>query len=218
MELLTGPLVILLTLSVALVLGIRAALLGNRPAARQWIDWIDVFFVGLRWVGRNWLRVLRLLFAILTAGALVVLLSIFVPMARRQTIDIEPIAVPQKLHDLGLTPEVAAKRLRDAIDRIIILANSSLEPPHFRGTSPEVLVYEVRLQPEAIAAWVGNWLHLRRPQDISGEITMFNDEQGEPQLRLRIRFNGEPFPGNEWTVPFAGLARFPVSAASLSGH
>jgi hypothetical protein len=200
MGLLIGLVILLVvTLGIGLVIGVRSAAGDRGQTAPSWIHRLDNFFAGLRWVGYKWLRLSELFFAVLTAAVLIVLLIIILPVARRQTIDIQPIAVLKYLADRGYTSEVATERLRDAIDRIIFQAGSSMEPPHFMSSAPDIVIHEVWLQPEAIAAWLGNWLHLRR-QDISGEITMADGGNGCGELRLRVRFNGESFPGSESTV------------------
>jgi tetratricopeptide (TPR) repeat protein len=142
------------------------------------------------------LHLSRLVIAVITAGVLTLLLSVLIQTVARQTIDVRPFDVPKVLADRGFSPTVAARRLRDAIEHIVSESGSSAERPQFAPEGPDIVIHEVWLQPEAIASWLGNRLHLRPRQDITGEITIAKEETDKSQVCLRVRFNGLPFPGS----------------------
>src|SRR5258708_28146151 len=173
-----------------------------RDLIQNWLSTVKTWLVSkvpppIAALGRWFTRLFRYWkFVTAALTAIVLAVPLYAEM-RRSTIDIEPIAVPKQLTDRGLTPVVAAQRLRDAINSIVINTGSSMAGPEFMRSDPafmqrgpEIVVRDVGFHPEEIAVWLGNRLHLRHQWVVSGEITISKDES---QLSLRVRFNGNPF-------------------------
>jgi tetratricopeptide (TPR) repeat protein len=165
-----------------LVLAIQS--LHQLVAPPLWLSWVLLFIAAVAvtaalgetppWVSGK--RLSQFVLTALTAGMLAVLIGVVVRTMTQSAIDIGPIAVPKDLVDQGFTSAVAGQRLRDAINRIVMTADSSMELEEFRSKDaepgPEIVVREVGFHPDALAGWLGNKLGLRHQQDISGEITI----------------------------------------------
>jgi tetratricopeptide (TPR) repeat protein len=153
---------------------------------------------GVTKVGLQLLQFSGFVIRALPAAILIYLVLALITASRRNSIDIQPISVSEQLADSGYTSTVAAQRLADSIRRIVVRAGTSMEapeisPPQFQAVGPpgpklpEVTVREVGFQPEAIAAWLQNWLGLGHRVEVSGEI--IESPQG---LRLMVRLNERP--------------------------
>jgi hypothetical protein len=110
-------------------------------------------------------------------------------------IAIEPISVPKDLVDRGFTPEVAAKRLHDALERFTTDANTHVrgrdlpEVPTvevaLHGDLPDIVVPTVGLSVDAIMSSIRTFLRSTRRRSISGEFTI-----KDKMLWLRLRIDG----------------------------
>ena len=120
----------------------------------------------------------------------------------QHSLGIAAIVVPKSLTDIGFTGEVAARRLRDALDDLQKRAAASLPGMDVRAVSdlPDITIPKTDLSFETVAAFVrGLFLPEHRRSDVTGEIT-----ESDSQLALRVRFNGHVVFKDTTTGP-AGL-------------
>jgi tetratricopeptide (TPR) repeat protein len=106
----------------------------------------------------------------------------------QKTITIAPISVPKMLAESGYTADVAAQRLRDALNKV-------LGDPHSKGPVvalqteiPSIVVPTIGLSLETVAADVRTFFHIANRLNISGELTM-----AQERLWLHLRMNGRDF-------------------------
>lgn len=122
----------------------------------------------------------------LVGGA--ILLIILVDELQRDGVEVQPIAVPPRLVELGLTPDVVALRLTDALAQ---LQDSVGGEPRRRtgadvgGTHPDFTVPLTGLSLRSLASTLRNMLGIAERR-VSGEVTV----DGE-MLRLRLRLSGQ---------------------------
>ena len=96
--------------------------------------------------------------------------------------------VPKSLTDIGFTGEVAARQLRDALERLQERAAVSLPGMDVRAVSdlPDITIPRTDLSFETVAVFIrGLFLPENWRSDVTGEITEIDS-----QLALRVRFNG----------------------------
>lgn len=100
---------------------------------------------------------------------------------------VEPISVPKALAEGGYTPEVAAKRLRDAMVRFVAAVNTRMNQPEMALNSelPNVIVPTVGVSLHAVMSSLRTLLKISRTRSVSGEFVVANN-----QLMLRLRLNG----------------------------
>jgi hypothetical protein len=118
-----------------------------------------------------------------------IVISVFV--ARDFTSDvvvIEPIAVPKAILESGYSPEVASRRLRDALGDYAIKAdsrmqNSSITP---RDELTNIVIPKIDISLDAIVSSVRSVLHFGNRRTISGELTLRRE-----LAWLRLRLDGE---------------------------
>ncbi len=110
-------------------------------------------------------------------------------------IAIAPISVPKELADEGYTPDVAAVRLRTALNDVYIRAFSlrrrispqpTLKNINVIGTAPNIIVPGTAFSIEALSAKIHSFYHPAGRSDVSGEITIVDSK-----LWLRLRLNGD---------------------------
>jgi Flp pilus assembly protein TadD len=122
----------------------------------------------------------------LVGGA--ILMVILVDELQRDGIEVQPISVPARLVEAGLTPEVVALRLTDAL---IQLQDSVGGEPRRRtgadvgGTHPDFTVPLTGLSLRSVVSTLRNMLGIPERR-VSGEVTV----DGEV-LRLRLRLSGQ---------------------------
>ena len=124
----------------------------------------------------------------LTAVAVAVMIAMLLMQAlTSRTLTIEPIAVPKELADRGFVPEVAARRLRDAIHTFVTNAQTSMKQPEvaLRGDVPDIVVPTVGISLDSIAAAIRGFLHSNTRRSVSGEFTIADNT-----LWLRLRLDG----------------------------
>ena len=99
---------------------------------------------------------------------------------------IEPLSVPKELEDRGYTPEVAGKRMRDAVNRFASSVNTSMKNPEIAlpGELPNIVVPTVGLSLDAIVASIRTLLRSTRSRSVTGEFTSV-----DKQLWLRLRLD-----------------------------
>jgi tetratricopeptide (TPR) repeat protein len=119
--------------------------------------------------------------------AMVLITVLLVEGLIERKIAIEPISVPKDLVDRGFTPEVAAKRLHDALERVTLEANTHMRGPEvaLRGDLPDIVVPTVGLSLDAIMSSIRTFLRSTRRRSISGEFTV-----RDKLLWLRLRIDG----------------------------
>lgn len=90
----------------------------------------------------------------LSAIASVILVAVlFLLELTRRAVVFEPISVPKELADNGFSPEVAAQRLRDAVNGIVTKAHAWTKGPEIalKGEVPEIVVPTVGISIDNIA-------------------------------------------------------------------
>ena len=120
--------------------------------------------------------------AILVAGFLLY----FLWHVSKNVISIAPISVPQVLAANGYTGDVAAERLKGALDDIVNRAHSMPGEPDFamQIDLPSIVVPSTTLSSEALAAKIRRFFRIDGRWNVSGEITIV-----ENKLWLRLRMN-----------------------------
>jgi hypothetical protein len=95
--------------------------------------------------------------------------------------------VPKELEERGYTPEVAGKRMRDAIGRFASSVNTAMKNPEIAmpGELPNIVVPTVGISLDAIVASIRTLLRSTRSRSVTGEFTSVNK-----QLWLRLRLDG----------------------------
>jgi hypothetical protein len=146
---------------------------------------------------RGWRRA-RLFWRALTSFTLtlsavftvVVIGMLLIQELTRRTIAIEPISVPKELAENGYVPEVAARRLRDAVNAFVVKAKAFMKGPDIalRGEVPDIVVPTVGISISSIAEAIRGFLHSSLHRRISGEFTI-----GDRLLWLRLRIDGQEF-------------------------
>jgi tetratricopeptide (TPR) repeat protein len=106
----------------------------------------------------------------------------------QKTIAIAPISVPKTVAENGYTADVAAQRLRDALNEVVERAHSRKNRPDvaLQADLPSIVVPTVGVSLETIAADVRTFFHIPGRSNISGEFTVVQN-----RLRLRLRLNGQ---------------------------
>jgi tetratricopeptide (TPR) repeat protein len=138
--------------------------------------------------GGFWAGVLALLPRLLPLVGGLILLMILVQELQRDGIEVQPISVPARLVEAGLTPDVVALRLTDAI---LHLQDSVGGEPRRRtgadvgGTHPDFTVPLTGLSLRSVASALRGMLGIPERR-VSGEVTV----DGET-LRLRLRLSGQ---------------------------
>jgi tetratricopeptide (TPR) repeat protein len=134
------------------------------------------------------------------------IIAILIDFLTQRTIAIEPISVPRRFANNGYTPDVAARRLRDALNKYAEDANTHTISPEWnkyakntnarmrnpelalRGDLPEFVVPTIGLSLEGVVAYIRIFFPDTRRRNISGEFIII-----ENQLRLLLRKNGIVF-------------------------
>ena len=100
---------------------------------------------------------------------------------------IEPLSVPKDLAERGYTPEVAGKRLRDAVIEYAGSASTAMTGPEIalHGESPNIVVPSVGISLDAVVSSIRTLLRITRSRSITGEFTSVGT-----QLWLRLRLDG----------------------------
>ncbi|WPB83533.1 tetratricopeptide repeat protein [Sediminicoccus rosea] len=135
-----------------------------------------------------WGGLLGLLPRLVPLVGVLILLVILVDELQRDGVEVQPIAVPPRLVELGLTPDVVALRLTDALAK---LQDSVGGEPRRRtgadvgGAHPDFTVPLTGLSLRSVASTLRGMLGIPERR-VSGEVTV----DGEV-LRLRLRLSGQ---------------------------
>jgi tetratricopeptide (TPR) repeat protein len=160
-----------------------------------------------------WNGTVKFILNLVAVLAFLLFVALLYRIATERSIVIEPISVPQSLAANGYTPEVAARRLRDALTRY------HEESQTMKGTSgltlhserPSFVVPTVGLSSEAIATFIRDFFDHPRQQQISGEFTI-----AESKLWLRLRQNGqELYTSTDGVSPSDPDALFALAAPKI---
>jgi hypothetical protein len=103
----------------------------------------------------------------------------------QELVTIEPISVPKALSENGYTPEVASRRLRDALGDYALKANSFMKSPTIspRDELPNIVVPKIDISLDTIISSIRTFLHYGNRRNIAGEF-IIRDKLA--WLRLRI--------------------------------
>jgi tetratricopeptide (TPR) repeat protein len=111
----------------------------------------------------------------------------------RDLVTIEPISTPKTFAEDGYTPEVASRRLHDALNKYADNAGTSMQnrKVESREELPDFIVPKIDLSINAIVASIRDVLHHNSGQRITGEFVVHDN------LVLRLRVDGlEVFSGS----------------------
>jgi tetratricopeptide (TPR) repeat protein len=102
-------------------------------------------------------------------------------------VTIEPISTPKAFADDGYTPEVASRRLHDALNKYAADAGSSMRSRDVKSREelPDFVVPKIDLSLNAIASSIRSALHYGSSQRITGEFV------SRDKLLLRLRLDGQ---------------------------
>jgi tetratricopeptide (TPR) repeat protein len=149
-------------------------------------------FLRLFYQGFTWERLKSIINALASSAAkllwITVCILIFGLVVRDLSTDlitIEPISVPKAFSESGYTPEVASRRLNDALNFYAKNAGSIMQGPSVaaRDDLPKFVVPKIDLSLDTIIASIRGLLHYGNRQSISGELTV----RGKlAWLRLRV--------------------------------
>jgi tetratricopeptide (TPR) repeat protein len=118
-------------------------------------------------------------------------------------IAIDPIAVPRQLTDAGISPDVAAGRLRDALNELIAQAADAGGPKMSiaaSGDLPEVVVPTVGLSTSTIASFLQRFFHLSLRTTIGGDVVW-----ADHKVTITVRIDGEKIFSSREPVPLDHL-------------
>lgn len=103
---------------------------------------------------------------------------------------IEPITVPKRLEENGFTAQVAAQRLRDALNGFAKTVRTHMKNPKIQlhGEELNIVVPAVGLSLDAIVAMMRTFFHSDYRKNISGDLIISGTK-----LWLRLRLNGMQF-------------------------
>jgi tetratricopeptide (TPR) repeat protein len=139
-----------------------------------------------------------------------VLVLLFREVTTDQTV-IQPISVAKSLEDDGLTPEVAARRLQDAMNAVLFEASTSggrEVKVSFGKDLPEIVVPTVGMSLSTLANYVRMFLDLPSRTLISGEIVV-----SEKKASLVLRLNGREIYRSPEPIPLDRLDKMWSAAA-----
>jgi tetratricopeptide (TPR) repeat protein len=119
--------------------------------------------------------------------AVAVVATILIQGLSQHATVIAPISVPKVLADGGYTPEVAGRRLRDAMVQYASIASTRMKHPDFalHGDLPDIIVPTVGISLDAVMTTMHTLLRITRSRNITGEFTIKNK-----LLWLHLRLDG----------------------------
>jgi tetratricopeptide (TPR) repeat protein len=163
-------------------------------------------------VARAWHMWSRLVFGALPTAIAVVMLALVLREALNDPIEVSPLSVPASFLAQGLTPDVMAARLLDAIDGTALQTLSeTLHRPaaELENATPDLNLPIVGLSLHALASLTRKLLgwHERR---LTGEVTETGD-----MLHLRLRLSGQGAIGDVSVPVRDGADRLLTLAAPL---
>jgi tetratricopeptide (TPR) repeat protein len=137
-----------------------------------------------------WKELAAVVLSVVSVCAVAVILVLLWQARTKTTLAIAPISVPKTVAESGYTPDVAAQRLRDALNKVVEDAHSRKIGPEvaLQADLPSIVVPTIGLSLETIAADIRTFFHIPGRWNISGEFT-----NAQKQLWLRLRMNGRDF-------------------------
>jgi tetratricopeptide (TPR) repeat protein len=137
-----------------------------------------------------WKGIVAAVISLSATASIILVVAVFIDSLVGRTISVQPLSVPRPVAEAGFTAEVAALRLRDAINNLAAQAKTSM--PHReimqQADILDVVVPTVGLSVQTLAAEVRTFLGIKRRQNISGEFAV-----GSGSIYLTLRLDGEPF-------------------------
>jgi tetratricopeptide (TPR) repeat protein len=187
----TGPSI--LWNSIALIRGKISAAWGICQKAARWL-WISaprLLFRLLRYVFQNFYSLLA---KVSWIAAVIFISAILIHGLTEHVTVIDALSVPKELVERGITPEVAGRRLRDALVKFVDKANTSMERPGIalQGELPNIVVPSVGISLDAVLTSIRTLLRSTRSRTIAGELISNHD-----RLRLRLRLDGHEIYSNK---------------------
>jgi hypothetical protein len=166
--------------------GVRA---DRRSARRSWFAKVGDWLLSLEWID----AIKRITAIILTLGSTILIGLILALIAQgvfANTISIQAITVPKPLEERGVTAEVAAQRLRDAMTEFVRGANARMKGTdiELQSDEPNIIIPAVNLSLDTIISALRTFFRSSARRNISGDIT-----DSESRLWLRLRLNGKLF-------------------------
>lgn len=122
---------------------------------------------------------------ILWIGISILIVAYIIRDLSSNLVTIEPISVPKTFSESGFTPEVASRRLRDALSDYATKADTAMQVPSVapRDELPSITVPKLDISLDTIVSSIQSVLHYGTRHSISGEIIL----RGKlAWLRLRI--------------------------------
>ena len=110
--------------------------------------------------------------------------------AFKSNVSVEPLSSPKSMSEAGLTANVAALRLRDAIKRVAEQAQSGEKLPEIlpEAELPDIVVPGVGVSVQTLATEIATFLGIKSHHKITGEFTT-----REGQIFVNLRFDGKLF-------------------------
>jgi hypothetical protein len=173
----------------ALFFGIKKIWLARLAVAWRWL-WRTHWRRLAKGILEAWKDISSLVWSLFWLAIVIVIVTLLAQGMMRRTISITAITVPKKLEENGFSPEVAAQRLRDAINDVVKSAKTKMKNPEIRlvGDDPNIVIPAVGLQLDTIISMMRTFFHSEYRKNISGDLTI----RGE-KLWLRLRLNGREF-------------------------
>jgi tetratricopeptide (TPR) repeat protein len=134
-------------------------------------------------------------------------------LIRHQTV-IQPISVPQPMTEAGISPEIAARRLQDALNRIAEEAATISDKGlavSMSADAPEIVVPTVGISMSTVATYLQHFFGWSPRTIISGEFT----GSGE-HLTLLLRLDGEEIFRSRNAIPLDDLDKVWPQAAEAA--
>jgi tetratricopeptide (TPR) repeat protein len=145
-----------------------------------------------------------------------VLVLLFREITTEQTV-IQPISVPKSVAEDGLSSEVAARRLQDAMSALLFAASTAGGRDvkvSLRGDLPEIVVPTVGMSVSTLATYVRMFLRLPSRRSISGEVVA-----SEKEASLTLRLNEREIYRSSKPIPFDRLDKlWPAAAEAVLRH
>jgi Tfp pilus assembly protein PilF len=134
-----------------------------------------------------WMASPKLLLNLLSAVAVVAICLLLIQSLWLRTIVVDPISVPRAMAEGGYTPEVAAQRFRDALNKFTNDAHTEMGTPNIslHGDLPTIVVPSVGLSLDTLAASLRVFFRKADRKNISGEFII-----ADKKLWLRLRLDG----------------------------
>ena len=163
--------------------------MGAPPVTRLSMDWLKQAANAARSAYARWAPHLTLgnLVSISWVSIWVVVCVMIFQDLSRDLVTIEPISTPKAFAEQGYTPEVASRRLRDALNQYADNAHTTMQIGEVatREELPDFVLPKIDLSLNSIVASIRGVLHYGDSQHITGEFI------ARDKLLLRLRIDGQ---------------------------